>query len=157
MFAIAEYQQSLERVAAILRQLRIRFSLTGGAAFIAYGDPRTTQDVDLVVDAVQLKASLAQAISLLQAAGFLVSEATIVDSVGHGRQFQLIDLESTLKLDLYPRELISGELSRAVDIEVLPGLILPIVARTDLLLSKLIWVSRGSTKSRRDVKELARL
>ncbi|MFV0446139.1 MAG: hypothetical protein ACK5Q5_21390, partial [Planctomycetaceae bacterium] len=40
---------------------------------------------------------------------------------------------------------------------VLPGLILPIVARTDLLLSKLIWVSRGSTKSRRDVKELARL
>jgi hypothetical protein len=155
MYTIDEFRECLERVRAILNQCGIRYSVTGGAAFIAYGDSRTTQDVDLVVDVERLRQCLTEFFSLL-AGQFLFSEATIRQAVKSGRQFQLIDLVSTFKLDLYPRELIAGELGRAVEIEIMSGLSLPIVSIPDLIASKLVWISKGSHKSRRDVKMLMR-
>lgn len=154
MYDLVEFHDCLRRVAAILNRCQVRFSITGGAAAIAYGDPRTTQDVDLLVDAVALKAQMAEFLGTLQGAGFLFNEQTIREAVASGRQFQLIDTASTLKLDLYPRELVPGELNRAGPIEIAPGLSLPIASRPDLVISKLIWISKGSHKSRRDVKQI---
>lgn len=154
MYDLVEFHDCLRRVAGILSSCQVRFSVTGGAAAIAYGDPRTTQDVDLLVDAVALKAQMAEFLGALQGAGFLFNEQTIREAVASGRQFQLIDIASTLKLDLYPRELVPGELNRAVPIEIAPGLSLPIASRPDLVISKLIWISKGSHKSRRDVKQI---
>lgn len=54
MYDLAEFHDCLQRAAANLRRCHVRFFLTGGAAAIAYGDPRTTQDVDVVVDALAL-------------------------------------------------------------------------------------------------------
>ncbi len=50
MFPIEEYRECLERIVGILDQLKIRHHLTGGAAAVAYGDPRMTQDIDFFVD-----------------------------------------------------------------------------------------------------------
>ena len=36
--------------------------------------------------------------------------------------------------------------------ELFPGVLLPIVARTDAALSKLIWIQHGSHRSRRDLR-----
>ena len=49
-----------------------------------------------------------------------------------------------------------GELGRAVRVELFSGVRLPIVAPADLAISKLIWVSRGSHKNRRDFRQLMR-
>ena len=36
----------------------------------------------------------------------------------------------------------------------MPGLTLPVASRSDLVLSKLIWISKGSHKSRRDLRQI---
>lgn len=51
MFPLNEFRDALNRVAEILDRCGIRFLITGGAAAIGYGEPRTTQDIDLVVEA----------------------------------------------------------------------------------------------------------
>jgi hypothetical protein len=68
--------------------------------------------------------------------------------------FQLLDDVESLKLDIYPRELIEGELQRSVQLEVFEDLILPVVSRADAAESKLIWISKGSHKSRRDLRRI---
>lgn len=57
-----------------------------------------------------------------------------------------------LKLDIYPRELILGELQRSEPLELFEGVFVPVVARTDAALSKLIWIAKGSQRSRRDLR-----
>ena len=70
--------------------------------------------------------------------------------------FQLLDKVESLKLDIYPRELIPGELSRSVTLELFKGIHLPIASRVDAAISKLIWVSKGSHKSHRDLRLIYR-
>ena len=70
------------------------------------------------------------------------------------RMFQLLDMDQVIKLDLYVRCLIPGELDRSVPAELFPGVFLPIVARTDAALSKLIWIQHGSHRSRRDLRRI---
>lgn len=154
MYELAEFHDCLRRAALILRRCDVRFLLTGGAAAIAYGDPRTTQDVDLVVDSAPLRAKLPLFFEEARHNRFLFTEQTICESLALGRQFQLIDVESTLKIDMYPRELVPGALDRAAEIEVAPGMHMPVASRPDLILSKLIWIKLGSHKSRRDVKQI---
>jgi hypothetical protein len=78
----------------------------------------------------------------------------VAESVGTGRPFQLIHGRECLKLDFYPRELVPGELGRSLRVELFPGTMLPIVSPADLAISKLIWISRGSHKNRRDFRQL---
>lgn len=70
--------------------------------------------------------------------------------------FQALDLAESLKVDLYPRQLIPGELDRSVKLEVFEGVMLPVASRADTLLAKLVWVSKGSHKSRRDLRQIMR-
>ena len=81
MYTIAEYRDCLERLAAILTQCQVRFCLTGGAAFIDYGDPRTTQDVDLVVDTEGVTNCLPQLLEKLAAAQFLLNQEVVRQAV----------------------------------------------------------------------------
>ena len=154
MFNLVEFRDCLERAVSLLRSCEIRFLITGGAAAIAYGDPRTTQDIDLVIEATAIQERLEQFIAQLQREKFLYSEPTVRTAVASGRQFQLLDTGSSLKLDLYPRELVPGALDRAVQVEIMPGLTLPVASRPDLVLSKLIWINKGSHKSRRDLRQI---
>ena len=56
MFPAETFRNTLGTLAAILTGRGIRFHLTGGVTSIAYGEPRMTQDVDMVVDPVPLEA-----------------------------------------------------------------------------------------------------
>ena len=50
MFPVEVFQNTLATIAAILRQIHVRFHLTGGVTSVLYGEPRMTQDLDVVVD-----------------------------------------------------------------------------------------------------------
>jgi len=67
---------------------------------------------------------------------------------------QDLDVDQVIKLDLYVRCLIPGELDRSVRTELFPGVAIPIVARTDAALSKLVWIQHGSHRSRRDLRRI---
>lgn len=50
MFPPESFRSTLRKLADLLRRHGIRFHLTGGITNIAYGEPRMTQDVDVVLE-----------------------------------------------------------------------------------------------------------
>jgi hypothetical protein len=151
---VEEYESSLRKLQRALTTLRLRFHLTGGVASIAHGEPRMTLDLDVVIDRQQLSAGMSEFLSEISQGGYVYTEQTLRNAVAAGRQFQLFDADSGVKIDFYPRELVPGELKRSVEFEIIPGLVLPIVSRCDLAIAKLIWISKGSHKSRRDLRQI---
>jgi hypothetical protein len=154
VFPLETYETALLRIKQLLTAVKVRFHLTGGAATIAYGEPRFTMDLDFVVDRDELLACLPDFIQAARTANYFFSEQAVRDEVAAARQFQLMDEIVGTKIDVYPRELVAGELNRSISLQVLPGLELPVASRRDLVMAKLIWISKGSYKSRRDVRDL---
>ena len=156
MYPAETFRDTVARLVTIFGRLGVRFHLTGGASTIAYGEPRMTQDIDLVVDPQTMAANIGPFLEAVRETGFLVDEETAKKAVAEGGMFQLLDLADSLKIDLYPQEMIPGELARSVLTEVFDGLVLPVVSRADAVLSKLVWISKGSHKSRRDLRQILR-
>ena len=156
MYPAETFRDTVARLVTIFERLGVRFHLTGGASTIAYGEPRMTQDIDLVVDPQTMAANIGPFLEAVRETGFLVDEETAKKAVAEGGMFQLLDLADSLKIDLYPQEMIPGELARSVLTEVFDGLVLPVVSRADAVLSKLVWISKGSHKSRRDLRQILR-
>lgn len=156
MHEVEIFRPTLTKLAGVLNRVGIRFHLTGGVTAVAYGEPRMTQDLDLVIDSEAALKNREVLLRELAAAGFRLEEQTARAALAARTMFQILDVDQALKLDLYPESSIPGELARSVMAEVLPGLTLPIAARSDAALSKLISASHGSHKSRRDCREILR-
>jgi Nucleotidyl transferase AbiEii toxin, Type IV TA system len=156
MFPPDIFRHTLTRLVAILRQNGVRFHLTGGIASVAYGEPRMTQDIDVVVDNVPLSRAADAFMAAVSEAGFLLDLKQVRRAIAEKSMFQIFDMTEALKVDIYPRELVPGELDRSTVIEVLEGMPLPVASRADAATSKLVWASKGSHKSRRDLRQIVR-
>lgn len=154
MFPIEAFEATIAKAVAVFRDLGIAFHLTGGITSIAYGEPRLTQDIDVVLDPMPLQATPREFVEALAAAGFLIDLEASIGSIASGQLFQVLDVDEGLKLDLYPRQLIPGELSRSEEHEIFAGVRYPIVSLPDAVLSKLLWIQKGSHKSRQDVRRV---
>jgi hypothetical protein len=157
MFPIDTFRTTLEKIIGILRTHKIRFHLTGGVTSIAYSEPRLTQDVDIVVDNEAIRKQLDLFLESLRNSDFLFDEPAVRIAVDKKQMFQLLDSVEALKLDIYPRELIPGELARSHTLELFEGMFIPIASLPDIAVAKLIWISKGSHKSRRDLRQLLRI
>jgi hypothetical protein len=157
MFPSEIFRATLGKAIQILNKHKIRFHLTGGITSIAYGEPRMTQDVDIVVDNEAIMPQLDSFLNSLRTSDFLFDEAAIRIAIDKRQMFQLLDSVEALKLDIYPRELIPGELERSNSLELFDGITIPIASLSDTAISKLIWISKGSHKSRRDLRHLFRI
>lgn len=156
MFPVEAFRSTLGKFVQIATALELPFHLTGGSISSAYGEPRLTQDIDIVISPVVARAKLDRLIELLSQSDFMFSETAVRRAVLVGDLFQLLDNTESLKLDLYPRELIAGELCRSELVEVFSGMSLPIVSRIDAAASKLVWIQKGSYRSRRDLRSIVR-
>ena len=154
MFPIESFKNSLLKLVEILNRQEIPFHLTGGIAGVAYGEPRLTQDIDIVIQNATSVAKLESLITELTDSEFVFTEATVRSAIGNKGMFQLFDSVESLKLDIYPREMIEGELSRSQELEIFETVRLPVASRLDAAISKLIWSSKGSYKSRRDFRQI---
>ncbi len=86
------------RVVAILDDLGIPYVLGGSLASSLLGEPRATADVDM---AIRISASqLAPLLTALES-DFYVSEDAARDAIERNASFNLIHLESVLKVDLF--------------------------------------------------------
>ena len=154
MFPIESFKNSLLKLVEILNRQEIPFHLTGGITGVAYGEPRLTQDIDIVIQNATSVAKLENLITELTDSEFVFTEATVRSAIGNKGMFQLFDSVESLKLDIYPREMIEGELSRSQELEIFETVRLPVASRLDAAISKLIWSSKGSYKSRRDFRQI---
>jgi hypothetical protein len=150
------FRHTVSRFAAILNRHGVRFHLTGGITSIAYGEPRMTQDVDVVVENAALARAMDSFIAAAEQAGFLLDAESVRRAIAERSMFQLFDMSEALKIDVYPRELVPGELDRSASLEVFEGMPLPVASRADAAASKLAWAAKGSHKSRRDVRQIVR-
>ena len=154
MFPIESFKNSLLKFVEILSRREIPYHLTGGITGVVYGEPRLTQDIDIVIENASASERLGALIDELASSDFVFTEATVREAVRKKGMFQLFDSVESLKLDIYPREMVEGELSRSQEVEIFKSIRLPIASRLDAAISKLIWVSKGSHKSRRDFRQI---
>jgi hypothetical protein len=154
MFPAEIFRNTLSRLLEILTHQEVRFHLTGGITSVAYGEPRMTQDIDIVVDNPSLAATLDAFLTAAKQAGFLFDAEAVRRGVAEKAMFQLFDMADALKIDIYPREMIPGELDRSASLEVFEGMLIPVVSRPDAAASKLAWAAKGSQKSRRDLRQI---
>lgn len=136
----------------LFEQLEIPYYITGGVAAIAYGEPRTTQDLDLVLAISQN--DIDRLVTALSNAGFYVAG---VDDVKSGRMqiLQITDIESISRADLVVAgtdefDRLKFERRRVFATSVAAALYF--ASPEDVILNKLLWRQRsGSEKQWRDV------
>jgi hypothetical protein len=137
---------------SIFEQLEIPYYITGGVAAIAYGEPRTTQDLDLVL-ASSLDDIERLAIVLAEA-GFYVSGVDDVKS-GRMRTLQITEIESISRADLMiagTDEFDSLKFERRRIFATTGAQALYFASPEDVILNKLRWRQcSGSEKQWRDV------
>jgi hypothetical protein len=137
-----------------LSQKNLLFMLTGSFALAYYATPRMTRDLDIVV---ALKERDVESLVEAFAVDFYIDAGAAREAVRAERLFNLMHLESGIKVDLIVRKsseyrLLEFTRRRAVEVA---GVRTWIVSREDLALSKLVWaLDSGSELQQRDVKVL---
>lgn len=128
----------LTQLAQLLEMAGVPFMVAGSHASSYYGQPRSTNDVDLVIDptAEQLDRFLG-----LLGDRYYVSPEAARDALRRRSMFNLIDFAAGWKADLIVRQErpFSIEEFRRRQIGTLYGRPLPIASPEDLILSKLEW------------------
>jgi hypothetical protein len=130
----------------------IDYYVTGGVAAVAYGEIRTTQDLDIVL-AIDLT-ELSRIAEIFTAAGFYVSG---LDDVIAKRMFsfQVTEIETISRADLIvdrDTEYSRTQLSRRQTIPILADKSVYFASPEDLIINKLLWGrSSQSEKQWRDV------
>jgi len=124
----------------------IHYMITGSLASTYYGRPRTTQDIDLVIeaDATQLNAFVAA----VQQRGYYADADHAAEALSQRSMFNIIDADSGYKLDLIvrkDREFSRQEFGRRREITLL-GMRAFMVSPEDSILSKLEWSREGASE-----------
>ncbi len=142
-----------QRITAALNQAGIPYMLSGSFASAYYGAPRSTQDIDLVIEATptQLRAF----VQGLPSNEYYVDLDAALEA--HKRQslFNVIDLASGWKVDLVIRKSrpFSEEEFRRRQQVNLQGTPLFLASPEDVVISKLEWSNLA--QSRRQIEDVA--
>jgi len=128
--------------------------VTGSVASSHHGRPRTTHDIDVVIDPTP--ATLGPLVHSLAAAGFYVDPARAEDALRRRRLFNVIDDKTAVKIDLIIRKDRSfsvEELRRRRAAQLGDDLRVALASPEDSVLSKLEWAQKsgGSEKQIADV------
>ncbi len=145
----------LQRLVESLEAAGIPYMAAGSLGSSFHGQPRATNDVDMVIDpsAEQLDRLVA-----LVRNRFYVSREAALDALRNRSMFNIIDFEGGEKADLIIRK------SRPFSVEefsrrqtgVIYGCMLPIASPEDVILSKLEWnLISPSERQIRDVTNVA--
>ena len=149
----------LKRVMEVLEELEITYLIVGSFASGAYGEPRLTQGIDIVIDIT------AEQISTLCEAfpfpDFYVNLEAAQEAVRQRRQFNVIHPASGNKIDfMISRNDAWGEsqLARRQLVQVLPDHTGYVACPEDVILGKLLYYQEGgSEKHLRDISGIMRI
>lgn len=144
-------------VAAVFERLSLRYAIGGAVASTILGEPRATNDVDLVAEIAV--GDLPALIDALETAGFYVPHDAARVAVGTRRSFNVVHRESVVKVDIFVAgrtALDEDELARRrpVSIGDAPLDVLFVVAPEDLIVQKLRWYRDGGEVSDRQWRDV---
>ncbi len=152
---------AFEPLRSALEQAGIRYAIGGSWASTAFGEPRFTNDVDILCDFTEgnLKVFLD---SLPET--FYVDPGEAMSAIRHGRSFNAIYMPIAFKFDFFPAGAFAlgmEELDRAIYLSDtgLAKAPAPFVTPEDILLAKLFWFRSGGEASEvqwRDIQGIVR-
>ena len=138
---------------AVVRQLDelgIRYLVGGSLASSVHGIPRSTQDIDLLVELPGSK--IDDLVKRLEPA-FYVDRDMIADAVRRRSSFNIIDLKTMFKVDLFVSNrspLLQEEMGRRQAVELgEPPHAVQICSAEDIVVQKLDWYEKGGRISER--------
>ena len=149
--------QAAKKTIAALDSLGLRYAVTGGVASITYGNPRTTNDIDFVLDIPPGLPRIADRICKAFEDDFYISLAVCQEALEHKTMFQALDKENFYQVDLHVSGLVPNQFDRTRLQSLATGTQIPMVSPEDAILSKLVWIKMGSGRSKQDVVAMLRI
>lgn len=147
-------EELLAKVAAVLEAADVPYAVTGSVVTSLYGEPRFTQDADIVVIASPgLGAQLAAAFS---PARYYADGADIDSSLRRGIIANIIDVETGAKVDFHPKknDAFADSFFARRRIITVGGVDLWFPSPEDAILSKLVW-ARATGDGERHIADAA--
>jgi hypothetical protein len=147
-------------VAGALDRAGVEYFLGGSVASSLQGEPRSTNDIDFVVD---LRSESVAALIRELGEEFEVDEEALRDAVRARASWNIFHLSSMMKIDLFirrPGAFDDSEFARRRTLELEPGVALAVKSPEDSVLRKLVWFRDGggvSSTQWRDVVEVLRV
>jgi hypothetical protein len=148
-----EQHELLATVVNCLESLGVRYLVTGSVASMAYGEPRLTNDIDVVADLKDQH--VAELVGRFPAPDFYVSEDAVRRAIERRHQFNIIHPASGLKADvIIPEgdEFDESRFARARRLAPTAGTEAAFASPEDVILKKLLYYQEGgSEKHLRDI------
>jgi len=149
-----EPEDLLRFVVVACEQLKLRYLVTGSTATIAFGEPRFTNDIDIVLDLPADK--IENFCNLFPAPDFYLSRQAASSAVRLKSQFNVIHPASGLKVDFIvfaPSEFNASRMLRGRDLPALDDCLVRFASPEDVILMKLKYYKEGgSEKHLRDIR-----
>lgn len=149
-----EFEKTLKKIAKILKILKIPYLVTGGVAVVAWGRPRYTADIDVIVELGEDK--VGQLVSILEKEGY-IDEGAVNEALRNRGEFNFIDQEAGIKVDFWilkQDDFDQSRLKRRVAKKVLNQRIY-FISPEDLILMKLLWHQQSqSTRQLEDIQSI---
>lgn len=146
-------------LADALERLGLSYLITGSMATITYGEPRFTNDIDVVVELPEPR--VAEFCAAFPADAFYVSQIVAIEAARTGHQFNVIHPGSGLKIDVIiagPSEFDRCRMQRGRRLEVLPGRAVTFASPEDVIVKKMAYYQEGgSDKHLRDIAGVMRI
>ena len=137
-----------------LEALGIRFLIVGSIASSIHGEPRATNDIDMVAD---IAASDVEAILHALEAHYYVQGSDVRNAVADGSSFNAVHRQTYQKVDVFVAgqdEFTQAELGRAMLVQLNERVAIRVATAEDLILSKLRWFELGNRVSDRQWRDI---
>jgi len=145
-------ESTLRLAAETLDEIGIPYMVTGSLASAFYGEPRSTQDLDIVVPADEPR--LQRLAERLRDAGLYCEAGAVSEAVSLRGMFNAIDPTSGWKIDfIVLKETAFGQAAfEGRSISELGGVPLHLIRAEDIVVAKLEWAKLGEAERQiRDV------
>ena len=154
-----EPSELLRYMVDVLERLGLQYLVTGSVATIQYGEPRFTNDIDIVVD---LPASaVGEFCNAFPSADFYVDESTVRDAIANRSQFNIIHPATGLKIDVMipARDAFNASrFARAKRLVFDDDCSVSFASPEDVIIKKLeYFVAGGSDKHLRDITGMLKI
>lgn len=148
-----DWFELLEFLARRLDELQIPYFVTGSGATITFGEPRYTNDIDIVAGLNHSHAD--RLVEAFPAPDFYISSAAVKQAIRQRWMFNIIHIPSGLKIDVSVLKETDFDASRMARVIPLPrsdGLIVRFSSPEDVILKKMeFYKDGGSDKHLRDI------
>jgi hypothetical protein len=143
------------QVTAILDELGIAYAVGGSLASSVHGIPRSTQDLDLLIE---LPGSKVDLLVPLLSVHFYVDSDMVHDAVRRRASFNIVHLKTMFKVDMFVsdrRPLLVEEMARRHGFELgQPPRTVYVCSAEDIVVQKLDWFEKGQRISDRQWGDL---